>query len=225
MNRPFRATLAVAVAALAAAPSTAPAQALDRLVAGAADGTVQFHFAAREGVCGNGRNFYRASEMGYYSSYNNGNGNDDNCSKGPVRAVIVRAGREIIRIETYAGPLSNDPDGGTDLGAVPAREAAAYLLGLATTLDGRPARDALQPAILADSAVLTPQLTQLARDQGRARDVRSGAISWLARRRAEPGGVGAAAAAAHARRHRTRSQRKRIHTTECAEHGRQFRTW
>ena len=73
MNHPFRATLAVAVAAaLAAAPSTAPAQALDRLVSGAPDGTVQFHFAAREGVCGNGRNFYRASEMGYYSSYSNG---------------------------------------------------------------------------------------------------------------------------------------------------------
>jgi hypothetical protein len=193
MTHIFRATLAVA-AALAAAPSTAAAQALDRLVSGAPDGTVQFHFAAREGVCGNGRSFYRASEMGYYSSYNNGNGSDDNCSRGPVRAVIVRAGREIIRIETYAGPLTNDPDGGTDLGAVPAREAAAYLLGLAATLDGRPARDALQPAILADSAVLTPQLTQLARDPARARDVRSSAISWLARRRAEPGGVGAAAA-------------------------------
>jgi HEAT repeat protein len=131
--------------------------------------------------------------MGYYSSFNNGNGNDDNCSKGPVRAVIVRAGRDVIRIETYAGPLSNDPDGGKDLGAVSARDAAAYLLSLAATLDGRPAREALQPAILADSAVLTPQLSQLARDQARARDVRSSAISWLARRRSEPGGVGAAA--------------------------------
>ena len=188
MTRSIR--LTALAAALAVLPGRAPAQGLERQVA-AADGTVQFHFAAHDGVCGNGRNFYRASEMGYYSSFSNGN--DDTCARGPVRAVIVRAGREVIRIETYAGPLSNDPDGGRDLGAVPARDAAAYLLGLAGTLDGRPAREALQPAILADSAVLTPQLIQLVRDQNRARDVRSSAIAWLARRRNEPGGVGAAA--------------------------------
>lgn len=190
MSRSLQAVLA---AALTMAPAIAPAQALDRLVAGAGDGTVQFHFAARDGVCGNGRNFYRASEMGYYNSYGTGNGGDDNCAKGPVRAVLVRDGREIVRIETYAGPLSNDPDGGKDLGAVSARDAAAYLVGLAASLDGRPAREAIQPAMLADSAVLTPQLVQLARDQARSRDVRSSAIAWLARRRGEPGGVGAAA--------------------------------
>jgi HEAT repeat protein len=49
--------------------------------------------------------------------------------------------------------------------------------------------------MLADSAVVTPQLLAIARDQTRARDVRRSAISWLARRRAEPGGAGAAAVA------------------------------
>jgi len=190
MNRSLR--IALWGATLAGTPSVAAAQAIDRLVAGAGDGTVQFHFAARDGVCGNGRNFYRASEMGYYSSYSSGTTGDEGCAKGPVRAVIIRAGREIVKIETYAGPLANDPDGGKDLGAVSARDAASYLIGLAGTLEGRPARDAMQPAMLADSAVVTPQLLQLARDPMRSRSVRSSAISSLARRRAEPGGVGAA---------------------------------
>lgn len=189
-----RATNAAGLAlTLCMAPSLAGAQAVERMVAGAGDGTVQFHFAARDGVCGNGHNFYRASEMGYFSSFSNGDGNDDSCARGPVRVVIVRTGREVVRIETYAGPLGNDPDGGRDLGQVSARDATSYLLTLAATLDGRPAREALQPAILADSAVLTPQLTQLAKDQSRPRDVRSSAIGWLARRRGEAGGVGAVA--------------------------------
>lgn len=184
--------VALCGAMLASTPAFAAAQSVERLVANVGEGTVQFHFAGREGVCGNGRNFYRASETDFNSSYSNGMGNDDACSKGPVRAVIVRAGREIVRIETYAGPLADDPDGGRDLGAVSARDAAAYLIGLAGTLEGRPARDAMGPAMLADSAVVTPQLTQIATDPMRSRDIRSNAISWLARRRAEQNGLGAA---------------------------------
>jgi hypothetical protein len=190
MIRPLRIALWGAV--LVGTPSVAASQSVDRLVASAGDGTVQFHFAARDGVCGNGSGFYRASEVGYSSSYRSGMGGDDSCAKGPVRAVIVRAGREIVKIETYAGPLVRDADGGKDLGAVSAHDAAAYLIGLAGTLDGRPARDAMVPAMLADSAVVTLPLSQLARDPMRARDVRSSAISWLARRRSEQGGVGAA---------------------------------
>ncbi|MES1259574.1 MAG: HEAT repeat domain-containing protein [Gemmatimonadota bacterium] len=176
---------------LAAAPAAVSAQAVERLVAGAGEGTVQFHFAAREGVCGNGHNFYRATDVGSYMSYSS-SGGDDTCAKGPVRAVIVRAGREIVRIETYAGPLSNEPDGGRDLGAVSSRDAASYLIGLAGSLEGRPARDAMQPAMLADSAVVTPQLLRIVGDPTRSRDIRTSAISWLSRRRAEAGGVGAA---------------------------------
>jgi HEAT repeat protein len=49
--------------------------------------------------------------------------------------------------------------------------------------------------MLADSAAVTVQLLALARDQARSRDIRRSAISWLARRRSEPGGIGAAAVA------------------------------
>ncbi|MGH7582507.1 MAG: HEAT repeat domain-containing protein [Gemmatimonadales bacterium] len=185
--------VAVATVSIVVVPAAAVCQALDRRVVDAGDGTVQFHFAARTGVCGDGRGFFRVAESGYSSSYNVGSDGED-CGAGPVRVVLVRAGREIVRIESYAGPLAADPDGGKDLGAVGAREAASYLLGLAATLDGRPAREAVTPAMLADSSVVTPELLQLARDQSRSRDVRSIAISWLARRRTESGGVGSDAA-------------------------------
>lgn len=185
----------VALLAVLAFAGKAAAQSLDRRMAGTPDGSVQFHFAARAGVCGNGRNFMRADDNNWYTSYNGDGGGRDVCADGPVRVVITRAGRDVVKIETFAGPLAADEHGGRDLGVAGAHEAATYLLGLATTLDGRPAREALTPAMLADSSVVTPQLLQLAKDQSRARDLRRIAISWLARRRAEAGGAGTDAVA------------------------------
>jgi uncharacterized protein (UPF0147 family) len=109
-----------------------------------------------------------------------------------VRVVITHAGKEVVRVETYVGPTPADAPAAQELGAVPAKEAVAYLLNVAATTDGRPARDALTPAMLADSSVVTPTLLQIARDQSRSRDIRRSAITWLSRRRDEKGGVGAA---------------------------------
>jgi hypothetical protein len=64
---------------------------------------------------------------------------------------------------------------------VSARDAADYLLSLAARLDGKPARDAIMPAALADSAVVSPQLLAIARDQSRSREARRSALSWLGR--------------------------------------------
>ena len=177
--------------ALLACAVPAASQTLERRVAAAGDNPVQFHFAARPGVCGDGRNFLHVDDDGWYGSYYSDGGRAQPCEAGPVRVVIVRAGRDVVKVETYAGPIVADPGAAQDLGAVPAREAVAYLLSVAASAEGRPARDALLPAILADSAVVTPALVQIAKDQGRGRDLRKSAISWLARRRAEPGGVGA----------------------------------
>jgi len=178
--------------------STAPVagQGLDRRVAGAPEGNVQFHFAARTGVCGNGAGLLRTGDgSGYYTSFGNDATGSDSCTAGPVRVVVVRIGREIVKFETFAGPLTATPESGADLGPVPARDAAAWLLTQATALEGRPAREAILPAMLADSAVVTPTLATIARDTERSRDLRRTAISWLSRRRAEPGGIGQAAAA------------------------------
>ena len=167
--------------------------ALERRIAAAGDTPAQFHFAAREGVCGNGKTYFRTEDDGWYGTfYSNDGMRNDPCVNGPVRVVITRAGKEVVRVETYVGPFPADAPPAQELGVVPVKEAVRYLLGVAATIDGRPARDALTPAMLADSSVVTPALLQIARDQSRSRDIRRSAITWLSRRRDEKGGVGAA---------------------------------
>jgi len=72
-------------------------------------------------------------------------------------------------------------DGVTDLGVVSTRAAAEYLLGLAERAEGRVSRDAVFPAVLADSIDVSPRLLALARNQNAARETRRSAISWLGR--------------------------------------------
>jgi hypothetical protein len=192
MKRAIRITSLALIGALLPVPGAA--QSLERRIAAAGDNPVQFHFAAREGVCGNGKTYFRTEDDNWYGTYyggNDGNRNDP-CVNGPVRVVITRAGKDIVRVETYIGPIPADATSAQELGAVPVKEAVAYLLNVASTSDGRPARDALTPAMAADSSVVTPALLQIAKDQSRSRDIRRSAIGWLARRRDEKGGIGGA---------------------------------
>lgn len=168
--------------------ASARAQNLAQRVASAPDGAVQFTFAARPGVCGNGRSYYSINGSMWFGSMNDNTMRSDPCQPGPVRVVLGRAGKEIVDVNVFVGPVQTSPNT-ADLGAVPAREAADYLLSLAARLDGRPGRDALGPAMLADSATVTPQLLAIARDQSRARETRTGAIGWLGRAADERGGV------------------------------------
>ncbi len=174
-------------------PLACGAQSLERRVAAAGDTPAQFHFAAREGVCGNGRTYFRTDEDGWYGSYSTGDGmRNDPCVNGPVRVVVTRAGKDVVRVETFVGPAAADAPATQDIGAVSVKDAVAYLMNIASTTDGRPARDALTPAMLADSSVVTPGLLQIAKDQSRSRDIRRSAITWLSRRRDEKGGISAA---------------------------------
>ncbi len=166
----------------------ARAQNLAQRIASAPDGAVQFTFAARPGVCGNGRTYYSINGSMWFGSVNDNAMRADPCQPGPVRVVLGRAGKEIVDVNVFVGPPQPSA-GAADVGAVPAREAADYLLSLAARLDGRPGRDAILPAVLADSATVTPQLLAIARDQSRARETRSSAIGWLGRAADERGGV------------------------------------
>jgi HEAT repeat protein len=177
----------VAALFIAAAALPACAQTVERRVDSAPAGNVTFHFAARSGVCGDGRTYLRAEGDMWYGSFND-MVRAMPCEQGPVRVLMVRDGRELLRIQTFAGPVAADPNA-TSLGAVPAAEAAAYLLRIASTVDGRPGRDALLPAMLADSTSLTRDLLALARDGQRAREIRRSALSWVVRRRTERGGL------------------------------------
>jgi hypothetical protein len=190
MKPAIRITSVAALGALL--PMFAGAQSLERKVAGAGDTPAQFHFAAREGVCGNGKTYFRTEDDNWYGTfYSNDGSRNEPCAPGPVRVVVTHAGKEVVRVETYVGPTPADAPPAQELGSVSAKDAVAYLLSIAASIDGKPARDALTPAMLADSAVVTPTLLQIAKDQSRSRDIRRSAITWLSRRRDEKGGVGA----------------------------------
>jgi hypothetical protein len=165
---------------LSAHSSRLSAQTLADRVAGASTPRVQFTFAARADVCGNGRSFIQYARDSWYGSWSDSDRREA-CVPGPVRVVLDRAGREIVSIATFAGPVPSATEGVSDLGRVRARDAAEYLLGLAERAEGRVSRDALFPAMLTDSVDVTPRLLAIVRNQNAARETRRSAISWLGR--------------------------------------------
>jgi HEAT repeat protein len=178
----MRATAGLAL--LVTVAGSVSAQTLERRVSGAPDGNVTFHFASRADVCGDGRTYIRADDM-WMGSFNDGVRSME-CQRGPIRVLLTRDGKDILRITTYGGPVAEEP-GATNLGAVPAAEAASWLLGIAGRIDGRPGREAIMPAALADSALVTRELLAIARNTERSRELRRSALSWVVRRRGERG--------------------------------------
>jgi hypothetical protein len=160
------------IAALVLLASQLPAQSIASRVASAGDGTIRLTFAAKEGVCGNGRNVINHSSRG---------GDVDwECDEGPVRVVMTVSGGEIQSVRTYVGGTWRQPTGRvTDLGTVGAVEASQYLLGIAARASSKPAKDAILAATLADSAEVWPQLLAIARNNNRPTEVRKSAVFWL----------------------------------------------
>jgi hypothetical protein len=171
-----------AVLASIASTAAAEAQSLASRVSNAPEGRVHFSFAARDGVCGNGRSFISVGDSHFIGSYVNSETARESCEPGPVRVILDRADGAVIGVETFAGGASRPVTAGViDLGMVRARDAAEYLLSLAARLDGRPGRDAILPAALADSAEVSPGLLAIGRDRDRPRETRRSALSWLVR--------------------------------------------
>jgi HEAT repeat protein len=151
---------------------------------------VQFSFAARPGVCGNGRTYIQTGPNSItgtinYSGNFYGNFNEamraDPCVPGPVRVVIDRADKLPLSIQTFVGPADSTLRGVTDIGRVRAQDAADYLLSLASKIDGRAGRDALFPAMLADSANTAATLVTIARNTALPRETRRSALSYMGR--------------------------------------------
>lgn len=166
-------------------------------VEGSGDARVQFRYAARADVCGAGP----AIQIGTSHFINSGNWRWDGanrplCQRGPVVVRVTRSGGMVVGIDVEIAPEST-LEGVTDLGAVSAAAAAEYLLDLATRAEGRPGREAILPAVLADSVTIWPGLIALAKNRALARTVRQGAMSWLGREldRAEGGDTRQASAA------------------------------
>jgi len=98
-----------------------------------------------------------------------------------VRVLIDRAGRDVVSISTFVGRVPESIPGITDLGPVRTRDAADYLLALAERGEGRVSRDAITPAVIADSVDVTARLLAIARNQNAPRETRRNAIVWVAR--------------------------------------------
>ena len=159
-------------ALLALLPSGAAAQSLSQRLEAAGDGTVRLSFASRPGVCGTGTSI----------TIEDGSADDDwesDCERGPVRVSLRTSGRRIVEAETrVGGRWRAGRTGVTDLGLVPAREAAALMLELAPRA-GEDGGALITAATLADSAVVWPGLLRLARDGALPVETRRQAVFWL----------------------------------------------
>src|SRR5688572_31713861 len=93
---------------LAIAASSLEAQSLANRINAVRDGRVNFAFAAREGVCGNGRSFISIGSdvhIGSYTFMSDGRASEP-CERGPVRVVLDRADGGVIDVNTYVGKAS-----------------------------------------------------------------------------------------------------------------------
>ena len=178
--------------ALVAGP--AAAQRLGARVAAAPDGTVRLSFAARPGVCGDGRNVIALECVGGKCgrggrgrtiTFDGGFGGDEveyDCEPGPVRiSLTIRTGR-VRSLRTYVGGRWVTPPRDaavTDLGTASPQDAVDFLLGLATREDTRGGEEAILPATLADSVTVWPMLLKLARDDRAPARTRRQAVFWL----------------------------------------------
>lgn len=171
--------------AVSMAPTTAQAQRnVGERIAAVRTGTIRMTFAARDGVCGDGMNWFRMRGTGYSGSFTNGNmsGTRDvnvTCARGPVRLVIVRDGGETTHLRYYVGGTWKADTGYIDFGNVSAPDIGEWLLNLAETGGVKPARSAITVATITDSVNATSSLLRIVKNDDRPADVRSSALNWL----------------------------------------------
>jgi HEAT repeat protein len=106
----------------------------------------------------------------YFGSWNEHRGMEP-CYQGPVQVRLTQQDGEVTRVQYWVGPLRDRV--ARDLGAVPAPEAARYLLTIVREGSANAGAKAVMPAVLADSAVVWPQLLAIAKDGFRSSGARS----------------------------------------------------
>ena len=154
------------------------AQSLAARVSAAGNGSVNFHFTARPGVCGDGLRYMRIgrSYQGAWSS----DMRSAPCTVGPVQVRLTLRDGGVDRLESWAGTLRMRE--GRDLGVVSSAESARYLLDIAAHGGAGASTKAILPAVLADSSTVWPTLLVIARDtETRSHATRQDAAFWLSR--------------------------------------------
>jgi hypothetical protein len=170
--------LAVIAALITAAPTmnALAAQSFTSRIDAVRDGGVQFTFATRPGVCGDGRGSVWNDNGHTYSGWGEG----DACITGPTRVTIGKSEGQVVSIRSCIAcslrTIDSDP---VDLGDVPAADASRYLIRLARTVGGSSASAAVSAVAFADAGNLTPELTSLVRDDDATLESRKSALFWL----------------------------------------------
>jgi len=163
-----------AAALVALLPAPVAAQSLARRIQDAGEGTVRLSFAAREGVCSSGPGSITIMDDADEEEW------ESDCERGPVRVSLRMQGGRVAESETYVGGRWLAGRGRvTDLGLVPAQEAADLLLALAPQVGEEDGGELVTAATLADSAVVWPQLLRLARATEVRQETRRQAVFWL----------------------------------------------
>lgn len=177
----MRSTLVVILSIASALPAAAQSSIASR-VAQSPAGVVHLQFDARPGVCGDGRETIGFGKALYSRNVQTfGRWSGMHCVPGPLRVSLTTAGGQVTCMRAQVGGEWPTTDVRvTDLGAVPSREASAYLFSLVPHLEGETGKDRLLlPAVLADGADVIAPLLSLARDAGRLDQTRRQAVQWL----------------------------------------------
>jgi hypothetical protein len=167
---------------LLACTAGAEGQGIGDRIAAAEDGTVRLAFAVREGICGDGETYIRDRSRGennYIGEWSGKSGwRNRPCDPGPARVVITKLGGSVTRVRVYVGgDWHSDGTRITDLGTVSAPAAAKALVALAGK--ERRAGQAIFAAIIADSAVVWPDLLVIAKNTAAPTANRKDAVFWL----------------------------------------------
>lgn len=175
--------LALLVLSIVAAEG-ASAQSIAQRVAAVGRGTVDVAFAARPGVCGDGRSGFSMGGSMHFgdASFRNGGDGFTQCIPGPVRARLRVSDGEVADIRVSVGPARRTDAPDVDLGMVSSREATEFMLRIAETATGRAAGGAITAAVLADSVSVWRRLLAIARDTAtRSSSTRQNARFWVGR--------------------------------------------
>ncbi len=160
---------AIAATALVSIWAAAPArgQSLADRIAETANGRVLLSYAAKPGVCGNGKSI----SIGKWST------RDGWCDPGPARVELRLEGGRVQYADLKVGGSWGDRPDALQLGRVSAAEASGALLSLAREAAAG-AEDLVMAGVIADSAAPARSLLELA-EGADAKKIRESALFWL----------------------------------------------
>ncbi len=171
---------------------------LARRVTSAPDGLVKMTYAARDGICGDGRTFIAdgsSTARGYDVWFAEGMSMTGSmsdlgarCTHGPVRLLLVVRDHRVVDVQPFVGPSSAATErAGTELGSVATADVSRYLLDLATNGRDETSRNAILAASIADSVRIAGRLADMARNKSLGSSVRESALKWVGRVAAREG--------------------------------------